>query len=107
MAILDKPIFDEPIEAWAHGPVVPVLYHSFKVHGSNPIPRPECIDFSIYSDETREVLDEVHKVYGQFSAWKLRNMTHEEPPWVEASETRSVISQESLKEYFKTQLTCD
>lgn len=107
LAILDKPVFDEPIEAWAHGPVVPVLYHSYKAGGSNPIPRPEDIDFSIYSNDTREVLDEVHKVYGQFSAWKLRNMTHEEPPWIEASETRSVISQESLKKYFKTQLTGD
>lgn len=107
LAMFDKPLFSEPIEAWAHGPVVPVLYHNFKPYGSNSIPRPECIDFSIYDGDTREMLDEVYKVYGQFSAWKLRNMTHEEPPWIEASENRSTISHESLKAYFKTQLTCD
>ena len=48
-------------------------------------------------------MDEVYDVYGQFSAWKLRNMTHEEAPWKNAVQGQD-ISLTSMTEYFKTQL---
>lgn len=104
LALYDKPLFREPIVAWVHGPVVPQLYHKYKEYGSGPLPRPQDIDFSIYNDQTRDFLDEIYRDFGQFSAWKLRNMTHEEPPWKKAAETKSEISHDSLKAYFKTQL---
>ncbi len=107
LAIFDKPLFDEQIEAWAHGPVVPDLYHRCKEYGPNSIPRPEEIDISIYDEDICELLNEVYKVYGQFSAWKLRNMTHEEPPWKNNYPTPRLISHNEMKEYFKTQLTSD
>jgi uncharacterized phage-associated protein len=103
LAMYDEPLFPEPIEAWNHGPVVPALYHSFKTHAAQPLPCPVDLDFSIYSSQTKELLDEVYTVYGQFSAWKLRNMTHEEPPWKEAQPFET-ISLESMKGYFKTLL---
>ena len=31
-------MFDEKIEAWNYGPVVPELYHQFKIHGAGGIP---------------------------------------------------------------------
>ena len=36
-ALHDRPIFENNIEAWTHGPVVPDLYHHFKENGSAPI----------------------------------------------------------------------
>jgi uncharacterized phage-associated protein len=104
LAMYDTPLFEESIEAWAHGLVVPDCYHNHKQFGSGGIPRPEDLDFSIYHEDTRDLLDEVYRVFGQFSAWKLRNMTHDEPPWKDASETASIITHESMREYFKTQL---
>ena len=32
------PCFSERIEAWDFGPVVPVVYHKYKVYGSGLIP---------------------------------------------------------------------
>ena len=104
LALYDKPLFEEQIEAWTHGPVIPALYHAYKDFGSNPIPHPTDIDFQIYDEQTRELLDEVYQVYGQFSAWKLRNMTHEEPLWKNAIAHDGVITQNSMREFFKTQL---
>lgn len=104
LAIFDEPLFDERIEAWTHGPVVPDLYHAYKGYGSDAIPCPDEIDLDKYSIAHRELLDEVYKVFGQFSAWKLRNMTHEESPWVNAAPYQGVISHEDMKEYFKTQI---
>lgn len=104
LALYDKPLFPEPIEAWIHGPVVPALYEYYKKYGAGAIDYPRDVDFSIYDDETRSFLDEVYSVFGQFSAWKLRNMTQEEYPWKLAVQNNSEISHKSMKEYFKTQL---
>jgi len=104
LAIFGGPLFNEEIEAWAHGPVVPDLYHRYKVYGANGIPYPEDIKFSKYGKKTSAFLDEVYEVFGQYSAFKLRNMTHEEPPWKDAYKKgpNSTISHRSMREYFKT-----
>lgn len=104
LALYDEPLFEERIEAWTHGPVVPELYRAYKDFGANAIPRPTDMDFSIYDERTRELLDEVYQVHGQFSAWKLRSMTHDEPPWKTAIANGGIITPSSMKEFFKTQL---
>jgi len=97
-----KPLFDDSIEAWAHGPVIPTLYREYREYGSGPIPTPEDFNQDDVDEEIRILLDEVYNVFGQFSAWKLRNMTHDEPPWKKAWEADKTITQESMNEYFKT-----
>ena len=100
LAIFDKPLFHEALKKWAHGPVVPQVWHVYKEHGSGPIPV-EVIDRNDYSPQIQELLNEVFQVYGQFSAAKLRNMTHNEPPWLQ-TEDNEVISHDLMKQFFKT-----
>ena len=108
LALYDRPLFEEEIQAWKHGPVVPVLYHKYKQYGADAIPKPVNMDFSVFDDEVRKFLDEVYQVYGQYSAWKLRDMTHEEPPWVDAYDSLDlVIHHNALKSYFSTLVTAD
>jgi uncharacterized phage-associated protein len=107
LALYHEPLFGEAIEAWTHGPAIPSLYHHYQGLGANAIPRPTHLDFDIYDTQTRELLDEVHQVYGQFSAWKLRNMTHREPPWQEAKQNGGIIAQRSMQDFFQTQLIDD
>ena len=104
LAIFDRALFNNTIEAWQHGPTIPELYSQFKHFGSGAIETPEEFDPDSLSHNEQGLLDEVYDVYGQFSAWKLRNMTHEEPPWKDAIKNGSFISQQSMAEYFKTQL---
>lgn len=104
LALFDKPLFSEPIKAWMHGPVVPELYQKFKVHGSGAIPPVSDIDISMFDIETSSFLDEVYMVFNQYSGWTLRNMTHEELPWKERESDNGIISIDSMKSYFKTQL---
>lgn len=106
LAIYGEPIFNETIEAWEHGPVVPCLYHEYKGFGSGAIPHPTNVDFDKYNNEVKELLDEVYEAFGQFSAWKMRNMTHNEPPWENTYRAYRlrIISQKSMKEYFETLL---
>lgn len=100
-----RPLFNEPLKAWTHGPVVESLYHAFKAYGGGPIPRPADFSSEVLSFEVRELLDDIYKVYGQYSAWKLRNLTHDEPPYQEGlRDSGAIISIESLYKYFQTQL---
>ncbi len=103
LAMTGEPLFEDEIVAWAHGPVVLSLYDEFKHHGANAIPRPDAIDDSKYDEDVRKLLDEVAEVYGQFSASKLRAMTHEEPPWAQTT-TGDVISYDRMRAYFRTLL---
>jgi uncharacterized phage-associated protein len=97
-------LFDNAIEAWAHGPVVVDLYHQLKQHGSGAIPFLEGFDPETLSVEQLELLDEVFDVFGQFSAWKLRNMTHEEKPWLDHEHDANQIPLNEITSYFKTRL---
>lgn len=101
LALYGTRLFPDKIEAWTHGPVIPELYQAYKKYGDGAIPIPDKFDISIDS-KTQELLNEVYSVYGQYSAWKLRNMTHEETPWIEAKKSSRNISIGTMKEYFQT-----
>lgn len=101
LALKGVPLFSEKIYAWIHGPAVAEVYYNYQNYKNQGIPAPGTppdID-----SETQEVLDEVSKVYGQFSAWKLCELTHEEPPWKETFKGEEITYQK-LKEYFDTQV---
>lgn len=100
LAINDRPMFKEDIYAWQHGPVVPEMYHEFKQYGAYGIPKPDNFDPEMIPAEDRDLIDEVYDVYGQFSAWKLRNMTHDEAPWINTP-TNCAIRQSDMKSFFK------
>ena len=100
LAVTDEPLFGDEIVAWQHGPVVESVYQIYKEFGSNGIVFDEDFDFSQFTDDENELLREVYGTFGQYSAWKLRNMTHEETPWKETPRNK-VISVESIKAYFE------
>lgn len=103
LAIFGTPLFDEAIKAWEHGPVVPSLYHDYKQYEAGSIPSLDQFADSPFSDEQIELLDEVYEVFGQFSAWALRNMTHSEPPWSETDKDAE-ISHKAMKKFFATRV---
>ena len=105
LAARGKPLFDEDIQAWAHGPVVPSLFRAFRDHGMDPIPAPATVPR--LDAETVELLGEVLDVYGEHSARKLEQLTHRERPWRDARgdlppEARSdaVITKAALQSYY-------
>lgn len=78
----EEPLFEERIEAWANGPVVPHIYgkHSgqFRVDGwqfGNP---------DQLTVDQKDSVDIVLDAYGDLSAHELSNMTHREAPWRDA-----------------------
>lgn len=108
LAAYDSPLFREKVMAWQHGPVVVELYHDYKIYGANNIPFDSGrFDLSVYDEDMRGLLDQIYEVYGQFSAWKLRNMAHEESPWINAWDGITgpkEITHKAMRNFFLTRL---
>lgn len=105
-AIFEEPLFPEQFCAWTHGPVIPSLYHAYKDYGTRPI---DQIDDGydptvIFNADQLELLNEIWAVFGQYSTWKLRDMTHNEKPWLDHEQDASVIPDTELQDYFRTRV---
>lgn len=96
LAYHDEKLFEDDIEAWAHGPVVNSVYQKYKKYGSQGITEVEPYEIE---DDAKEILEAVYDTFGVYSAWGLRNLTHEEDPWKETPQN-GTISPKSIKKYF-------
>jgi len=97
-------LFANDIVAWQHGPVVVELYDKYKGYGSEALPLSPNFDLDKIPVDIQDLLDEVYAEYGQYSAWKLRNMTHCEPPWRNAIRRDGILSDKDMIDFFKTQI---
>jgi len=83
-------LFQEPIQAWPAGPVVPSLYRELKKYGSSPIRVDKFVDIDEeeFIDENEpEVIDLLNKVYESCEKWtafELVTISHREKGWLEA-----------------------
>lgn len=104
IALYDHPLFSDQIYAWMHGPVVKTVYQIYAKYGATALPKEKT---PTLPGDIVSFLSEVYSLYGKYSAWKLREMTHREEPWAtnhNPNQQDTVISHENLKSYFKTQL---
>jgi len=110
LALDNGSLFTEDIVAWEHGPVVPVIYHYYD-NDPYDLPFGSKDDIAaveaIYSNkQDSAILEEVFQVFGQYSAWGLRNKTLEETPWREATDNgvrfNQSISRKTMENYFRT-----
>ncbi|WP_406545530.1 Panacea domain-containing protein [Succinimonas sp.] len=99
-------LFKEQFIAWQHGPI---LYSVWKRFTNTPydlsFTDSEKSEFREISEEDVELLENVYQTFGTYSAWGLRNLTHGERPWIEATDNGRVmnreISRDSIRDYFK------
>ena len=96
-------LFKEKILAWQYGPVVEDVFQKLKHYGANGISKKirleEKIDASV-----EKVLNLVYDKLGQFSAYRLVEMTHSERPWQMTAQGKEIkvglIEEYFLKNYF-------
>jgi uncharacterized phage-associated protein len=89
LAFTKHPLFDEEIQAWAHGPVVPSIYHRFKGSKWSALGAPAACPEIVGQD--LHMLNEIARVYGKCDARHLEELTHQETPW---KETRGDLAPE-------------
>ncbi|GLH61035.1 Panacea domain-containing protein [Paulownia witches'-broom phytoplasma] len=91
VAKYDKPLFNEPIEAWLFGPVIPHVYGKFLEFVDRPITNNyvffEASETEL-NEETKNIIYKVIDKYVKISSYDLSVMTHEESPWKNAYNPR-------------------
>ena len=107
LALHDKPLFSETIEAWVHGPAVPPVYGAFKKWTWQPILKEVSAPKDL-SAKARKHLTEVMDVYGSLTAYQLEKLTHSEDPWKIARKgfppdaaSHEIITHDSMKRYYR------
>jgi uncharacterized phage-associated protein len=105
LGLKGTPLFNESIQAWVHGPVVPMMFQRYKICGWNSIPRasaPPALPLA----ESRHI-DEVLGKYGKYAADQLERLSHSESPWIDARKglgpydpSNAVITHASMRDYF-------
>ncbi|MBK8464684.1 MAG: DUF4065 domain-containing protein [Chloracidobacterium sp.] len=101
----ETPLFDEPIQAWANGPVCPPLYFTHK--GQFKIAKLETGNAEVFNENQIATMDAILEVYAKMSSQQLSDLTHAEGPWKNAriglsdgDRGEKVISHLSMHEYY-------
>lgn len=112
----NRACYDDTIEAWSFGPVVPNVYHNYKIFGAGNIPKRifERNSFaSIFTDTNsfgthlsandKEIIDWIVDSFSSYSATDLVDITHHQDPWLDAYIPRynNEITKEAILNYFK------
>lgn len=93
--------FDDDIEAWTYGPVVPAVYFEYKIFGSTNIPDQGDDGFESISRKDKDHLDAIIDAAAKYSASSLVEITHRQSPWGNAYRREDkVIKQSEIKDYF-------
>lgn len=95
-------LFNDKMEAWAHGPVIRNVYDYIK-NVALSYQLVTCKNKIELSDKKIEnFIDKILSVYGQYSGYELELMTHAERPWKEAMNIgrNQVISDKTIYEFF-------
>lgn len=77
----DEPLFPNPIEAWANGPVVRDLFNQHRGRYTVEPPWPKG-DAGNLSPMDRGTIDAVLSNYGELTGRQLSFLTHNEDPWL-------------------------
>lgn len=64
LAAFDTPLFDESVEAWIYGPVVPVVYDYFQPYGATSLP--VCDDVVVLGDKEESISIKYLTLIGNF-----------------------------------------
>ena len=117
LANTNEPLFQNAIEAWDKGPVVPDIYYKYSenskliyklTHKHPPLELDEDFDFNQFTHYDNQFLIQIWETYGKYDAEDLVDMTHQEKPWIEnyylEKDAKKVISQKEMKQAFSASL---
>jgi len=80
--VWEAPLFNNKIEAWANGPVIPDLYREHK--GQYCVNRLTKGNSDNLSPEQKGTIKSVIDFYGKYNSQQLSDLTHMEAPWRKA-----------------------
>src|ERR1700730_5601623 len=117
LAVTGNPLIDDKFEAWEWGPVNRRLYEALRAFGAQPVDRllhwgedspfssgePAGVAIQEMTDEEGAVIDRSWRAYGDYPAFALSALTHEQgTPWAKTYRKgrNRAVSNNEIQEYF-------
>lgn len=114
LALFERPLLSEGLEAWDHGPIYPSLWQALSSRGWNNLAADELKDAKTLDEATRDLLDDVYQAYGGFSLIELQNQIKQSAPWKEARRglkdwdlDKRPLSKDSMAIHYRTVFAAD
>jgi uncharacterized phage-associated protein len=111
LGMTGAPMFNDRIEAWRFGPVVPNVYQVFKKYGAGPISEKEG-NFEGLTDKQKAFIRRCWETYKQYGPISLVELSHKEKPWKTArgnvsatANTSDEITVDSMRRSFAARAT--
>lgn len=101
------PCFMNRIEAWDFGPVIPDVYHQYKIYGSGDIPStfndPLKDYYEKISRSDKDMIEEIVCQTFDYTAFDLVQITHNQAPWKNAYRRgfNNEITNKAILDYFR------
>lgn len=94
--------FQDAIEAWDFGPVVPIVYRAYRIYGSANIPADTINGLRPIPCEDVERINGIVDECSEYSASQLVDITHKQSPWRDAyfRGVNNEISPQSIRAFF-------
>lgn len=112
---LNRAIFNDCIEAWKYGPIIPAVYHHFSHFHLKPV-QATAFEYDFFNNKfkhydisekdtiLKSFLIDIYKRYGNDSKFSLiHHVWSEDSPWAKSYKGKEfeVIDKKSIIEYFK------
>lgn len=103
LGLHQQPLFDEDVEAWKYGPVVPCVYRKYKEFRGSPIKSPGKDHEEDMEGPKRNMIGQVFDGYGTYTGIELSELTHQEgSPWDTARKARmDIIPNDLIQTYYR------
>lgn len=103
--IMNVAAFNEDMEAWQHGPVIPEVYSEYSYCGGTPIFQTyEGIEKEIKGGIGKEIIDTVVELAREMNPWDLVRASHAEgTPWQQVyNGMKTIIPKSNIYEYARS-----
>ena len=74
LAVHNRPLLSEPVEAWQYGPVLPKLHKKIKNFRGQPVTATLSSD-PVVDPDAIDVIEQVYRLYGRLSGLRLSTIT--------------------------------
>ena len=114
LGFYEEPLINEEVSAWKYGPVIPSVYHHYKIHGANIISNRKYKKdtFNEIDNSAKHLLRHVWNHYKKYNGLGLSMITHEkDTPWNEIWNEKggkdrlgAVIDNNTIKEHYRNRI---
>lgn len=104
LALRDRSLIREEVEAWQYGPVIPDLYAKIRHFKATPVTELDCGDGAVSADQ-KELICSVYDAYKHLTGMQLSDLTHQPgTPWSKTwdkQDRKKTIPTSLIQDHFK------